>query len=98
MKVAIFIFILLASNSIYACDNASSVVCNTVQLEYNELSHTEADDCCNELCFCNCCNQVRVLSSILDQDICENYSTPIIYYSIQNLSGYTSSHWQPPKI
>jgi hypothetical protein len=98
MKAAIFIFIILASNSIYACDNSPSAECDTIQLETNELSQTETNDCCNELCYCNCCNQVSVLSLIMIQNICENYSTPIIYNSIQNLSDYSSSPWQPPKI
>jgi hypothetical protein len=98
MKVAIYIFILLASTSIYACDNSPSDVCNTVQFQYNDFSHTEADDCRSELCFCNCCNQASILSLIIDQNICENNSTPTIYHSFQNLSGYSSSHWQPPKI
>ncbi|MBU2505785.1 MAG: hypothetical protein KJ799_03555, partial [Bacteroidetes bacterium] len=68
------------------------------QLENNEFSHTEADECCNEMCFCNCCNQVSVLSLIPDQNICENYSTPIIYPFLQNLADYSSVPWQPPKI
>jgi hypothetical protein len=98
MKAVISIFIILASNSIYACDNSPVDVCNIVQLEDSELSQTETDDCCRELCYCNCCNQVSVLSLILDQNICENYSTPIIYHSTQNLSDYSSSPWQPPKV
>jgi len=98
MKATIFIFILLVSTSIYACHNSLSDVRNTVRWEYNDFSHTKADGCCDELCFCNCCNQASVLSLFIDQNIYENNSTPIIYHSIQNLSGYFSSHWQPPKI
>lgn len=98
MKAAIIIFILFTSNSIFACDNSPSDGCNTVQLEYNELSHTEADECCNEMCFCNCCNQVSVISVILNQNILINYSTHINFHSLQNLSYYTSSPWQPPNI
>jgi len=98
MKAAIFIFILLVGNSIYACDDSRSDEYNTVQLETNELSQTQTDDCCDELCVCNCCNQVSVLSLIMVHNICENYSTPIIYHSIQNLSEYSSYHWQPPKV
>ena len=98
MKGAIFIFILLASNFIYACDNSPVDICNTVQLENNELSQTETDDCCRELCYCNCCNQVSVLSLIIAQNNCDNFSTQINSHSIQNLSDYSSSHWQPPKV
>jgi len=98
MKKAIFIFIILASNFIYACDNSPSADCDTIQFEFNELSQSNTDDCCEELCLCNCCNQVSILSLIIVQNICENYSTPIIYSSIHNLSDYSSYHWQPPKV
>jgi hypothetical protein len=98
MKAVIFIFIIFAINLIYACDDSPSAECDAVQLEANELSQTEPYDCCSELCYCNCCNQVSVLSLIKVQNIYENYSTPIIYHSVQNLSDYSSSHWQPPKI
>ena len=97
MKAAIFIFIVLATNFTYACDNSQSAECNDVQFETSELEQTETDNCCSELCNCNCCNQVSVLSLIMVQNICENYSTPIVYYPIKNLSDYSSSHWQPPK-
>jgi hypothetical protein len=98
MNVAILIFIIIVSNSIFACDNSSSVECKAVQLETNELSQTETDDCYSELCYCNCCNQLSVLSFIIVQNILENYSKPIISNSIQNLSDYSPPPWQPPKI
>jgi len=98
MKATIFIFILLTSSFIYACDNSTFDECNSVQLERNELSDTETQNCCSELCYCNCCNQVSVLSLIMVQNTCENYSTPRIHHSIQNLSDYSSYHWQPPKV
>ena len=98
MKVAIFIFILLANNYAYACDNSQSTECSDVQIELNELSNTKTNDCCSELCYCSCCTQVSVINLTMVHDYCENYSTPIIYNSIRNLSDYFSFHWQPPKV
>mgnify|MGYP006998122095 FL=1 len=98
MKVAIYIILLFASTSIYACDSSQAEVCNTVQIQHDEFTQQETDDCCSEFCFCNCCNHVSVLGLIINQNNCENNSTSIIYHSSQNLSGYSSSKWQPPKI
>jgi len=97
MKAVIIIIILFANDPIYVCDNSQSAECDSFQFEANELLKSEPDDCCNELCYCNCCNQVSVLSLVIAQNICENYSTPIGNQSIQNLSDYSSTHWQPPK-
>lgn len=98
MKAVIIIFILIASSSSLACDNSASTECDGVQYETYELLQAESNKCCSELCYCNCCNQLSVLSLILTQNVCENYSTPIVYHSIQNLSDYPSFHWQPPKV
>ena len=98
MKTAIFIIIILVSNSIYACNNSSSDECNIIQNETNELTQSESDDCCSEYCFCNCCNQISVLSFSLMQNITYKLSSTIIINSIQNLSDYSSFHWQPPKV
>ena len=83
MKTAIIIFILFAVSSIHACDNSPSGKCESVQVEIDKLLQSESEDCCGELCYCNCCSQISVLSLIMVQDICENYSTPIIYHSIK---------------
>ncbi|MBZ0201351.1 MAG: hypothetical protein K8H86_15890, partial [Ignavibacteriaceae bacterium] len=82
----------------YAYDNAPCDECYTVQTEKNEFSITKTDDGCGVLCYCNCCNQVSVLSLMLVQNICDNYFAHIVSRSTQNLSDYSSSHWQPPKV
>ena len=98
MKAVIVVFIILANISIFACDNSIAAEYGTDQLGTNELSQVNNEDCCSELCYCNCCNQISVLVLIPVQNICENHTTPIIYHSIKNLSDYSSSHWQPPKV
>lgn len=98
MKLVIFIYIILTSNLIYACDNSLTTASSSVQFETQESSQNEENECCNELCLCNCCNQLSVISLIAIQNICENYSTPIFYSSVQILSDYSSYHWQPPKV
>jgi hypothetical protein len=98
MKYVIFIFVLLFSTSIYACDNTSSDECSSVQLQYTDHTQTASDNCCDEFCFCNCCNQISLLGFIVEPNNSENYSPRIMYQSSQNFSGYFSTHWQPPKI
>ncbi len=98
MKLAIFIFIILVSNLLYASDNIADAGCNIVYFETNESSQTGTNDCCSVLCLCSCCNHLNVVSLIIFQNIDVNFSTPIFYSSIQNISEYSSNHWQPPKI
>lgn len=100
MKTAIFILIILASSSIYACNNSQSYECNSIQIERIELTGTdsESDNCCSEYCFCNCCNQISVLSYSMMQKISYKLTSTIVVSYFQNLSDYSPSHWQPPKV
>ena len=98
MKTAIIIIIILSSSSISACNNSPTDEHIIIQLETNDFAQSETDDCCSEFCFCNCCNQISVLSLSLMQNITYKLSSTIIINSIQNLSDYSSFHWQPPKV
>lgn len=81
-----------------ACDISKSAIRYSVLFETNDSEQTQSDDCCSGICFCNCCNQVFLLTLFTEQNICDNYSTRIKYFTIQNLSDYSSKHWQPPKV
>ena len=98
MKLVIFIFIILVSNFTYACINSPSADCNNVQIESKDSSQNEENECCDELCLCNCCNKLSLIRLIFFQNIFGDYSTPLFNPSIQNISGYSSFHWQPPKV
>ena len=98
MKLVIFIFLILTSNFTYACIKSPSADCNDVQIESKESSQNEENECCDELCLCNCCNKLSLIGLIFVQNIYGNYSTPRFNPSIQNISDYSSFHWQPPKV
>ena len=98
MKLVIFIFIILANNFTYACINSPSADCNNVQIEGKESSQNEENECCDELCLCNCCNKLSLGGLIFVQNICGDYSTLVFNSSFQNISDYSSFHWQPPKV
>lgn len=98
MKTAIIIIIILSTNSIYPCNNSQADECNIIQIVTNEFMETESNDCCNEFCFCNCCNQINILSLSMMQNITDKLASTIVVNSIQNLLDYSSYHWQPPKV
>ena len=97
MKTAILIILILSAGSIFACQNSVANKCSTVQTKIVELSQSETKDCCSEYCFCNCCNQISIIILINNPKVVVNNITHLSSILNQNISGYLSLPWQPPK-